>query len=515
MCGILFVLSPSDDTNFVERLHLLKKRGPDEFKIEYNESYICGFTRLCITSPMNGSQPMQNEEWIVVHNGEIYNEEAKTGMSDSYYILDMLSEHDPEDLPIYLDGIFGYCAYHKPSGRFYAARDSIGVIPLYWAIDKHKSIWVSSELKALHGFNAQIVPPGYILNEHGNLQCFKTEYPQSLPTTKHKYGHMIALMSRSIRKRMDTDVPWGILLSGGLDSSIIGTIIQDIVDESNASWKDIHTFSIGLQNSIDLKYAKEMSIEMNSTVHHNVVFTVQDGIDVLRDVIYAIETYDVTTIRASIPMYLLGKYIKKCGIKMVFSGEGADELFGGYLYNKFCPSPEEMHAECITKMERLHYHDCLRANKSLACHGIECRVPFLDRDVVNYAMRTLDPQEKITTPTKLLLRKDFAMVLPKTIAYREKEQFSDGVGDEWILGLKRYARICCPSIEDAEKRFPFQTPKSREAYLYRSIFDEFFGKKGEETVFYTDKSSACSSERGMTWNENLVNDPSAKQIKYL
>lgn len=508
MCGILFVLNPPKQLQFAKRLDLLKRRGPDEYNIQIGDKYIIGHTRLCITNPMHGQQPMESDDWIVVHNGEIYNE------LDSTYIMHSLKKNGPHKTPILLDGIFAYCAYNTRTGEMYAARDSVGVIPLYWALDGD-TIWVASEMKALYGLRPQIVPPGYILNQHGNLECFKVEYPQQLPTSKHTRGYMLSLLRASVKKRMNLDVPWGVLLSGGLDSSIIATLIDDNMDDCDVSWRGMHTFSCGLKDSPDLQYARELAMYFPGNKHHEFIFTEQQGIDALREVIYAIESYDVTTVRASVPMYLLGQYVAKCGVKVLFSGEGADELFGGYLYNRWCPSPEEMHAECITKMERLHLHDCLRANKSLACHGIECRVPFLDKNVVNYAMRVLDPSEKITIPTKRLLRKEFELYLPKNVIERQKEQFSDGVGNKWIDALKIHAKNIYPDISNAAKQYPFQTPKTQEAYLYRCIFNELFGEKAEETVFYSDDTCACSSERGRTWNKEFSNDPSAKQIKYL
>ena len=513
MCGILLTLQ-SDASDFTDRLKTLTVRGPDESHIVMGDDYIIGHNRLCITNPMEGKQPIVRGDWIVVHNGEIYNAPALThAKSDSYFIMDQIEKaKDPKTVPILLDGIFAFCAYNTETGQFICARDPVGVIPLYWSLYEGR-LWVASEMKALHGHAVQIVPPGYVLDENGNLECYKVEYPQVLPNKKHVHKTMVRLMSDAIVKRLHLDVPWAMLLSGGLDSAIIATLIDDNIEESNVKWKSMHTFSIGLKGSPDLYNAREMAHFLPCVEHHEVTFTVEEGIAALRDCIYAIESYDVTTVRASVPMYLLGKHIKKCGIKVVFSGEGSDELFGGYLYNRFCPSREEMHAECVTKMERLHYHDCLRANKSMACHGIECRVPFLDKAVVNYAMRTLDPSEKMTVPTKKLLRDDFKDFLPKTLATRVKEQFSDGVGDRWIEGLKEHAELTYTEDRDTwHKRFPFQTPQTREAFMYRSIFSELFGSCGEETVYYSDDTCACSSERGLRWSKNLKRDPSAKQI---
>ena len=274
-----------------------------------------------------------------------------------------------------------------------------------------------------------------------------------------------------------------------------------------------------LQNSPDLPWARKMAESIGSH-HHEYVFTIEEGIRVLRDVIYAVETYDVTTIRASVPMYILGQYVKKCGVKVLFSGEGADELFAGYLYNKSCPTAEAMVNECITKMERLHYHDCARANKSLATHGIECRVPFLDRDVVDFAMNQLPPSAKMSNgcdgnkQTKWYLRGEFDRYMNSDLRLRKKEQFSDGVGNEWIDALKAHANdnVSDDSLHDAEVLFPYQPPKTKEAFLYRKIFEELFGVEGVHTVFYTDETTACSTETANKWNETFVNDPSAKGL---
>ena len=341
-------IESTKESTFSERLDTLRKRGPDEYHIISGDNYIMGHTRLCITRPMLGKQPIVQTPWLMVHNGEIYNEEAVTNESDSYYIMKMISTHGTRKTPILLDGIFAYCAYNTETGELSAARDTIGVIPLYWAM-QGESIWVSSELKALKGMRAQILPPGYTLNEHGNLECFKIEFPQDIPTGKYTNGAIVEILRQSVTKRLHLEVPWGVLLSGGLDSSIIAALIDDNIDECEVSWKGMHTFSCGIEGSEDLKYAREIAMFFPSNEHHEFIFTVDEGIAALREVIYAIESYDVTTVRASVPMYLLGKYVKKCGVKVLFSGEGADELFAGYLYNEWCPSREEMHAESITK----------------------------------------------------------------------------------------------------------------------------------------------------------------------
>lgn len=516
MCGILFLLNPQQNCNFSKRLDTLKPRGPDEYNISMGDNFMAGHTRNCITNPMNGKQPIEDGDWVIVHNGEIYN-----GMngekSDSYHILSVIKQYGPLEAPKYLDGIFAYVAYNVKTDEIYASRDPVGVIPMYFAED-NGSVWVSNEIKALNGIeNVQVIPPGHTYNSF--CTRYAPMYPYEPPSSEYISGTINNLMCNSIQKRLHIDVPWGMLLSGGVDSSIIASIIPQM-DLEHTKWKTFHTFSIGLQDSPDLKKARMMANEIDSN-HHEYIFTVEEGIQALRDVIYAIETYDVTTIRASVPMYLLGKYIRKCGVKVVFSGEGSDELFAGYLYNKWCPDRGEMHKECVTKMERLHYHDCLRANKSMACHGIECRVPFLDKDLVDFAMHQLDPKYKLsgTYPggekdTKWLLREEFKSHMPEDLLYRKKEQFSDGVGDKWIESLKEHADkvVYLCEFERADKLFPYQTPQTKEAFLYRSIFQELFGKESEKTVLYSNDSCACSSERGLQWNKSFKKDPSAKGL---
>lgn len=514
MCGILFVLNPTDKS-FDERLKTLIPRGPDEYSSVVGENYIAGHTRNCITNPMGGKQPIEQGPWVIVHNGEIYNG-MDNAESDSYHILQCLNEFGPEKTPSQLDGVFAYVAYNTESGEYYATRDPIGVIPMYMAKDGD-TIWFSNELKALKGLDAEVVMPGHLVTKAGSTQ-YKKPYSDDIPTGNYRAGELERLVTDACLKRLHLDVPWGILISGGLDSSIIGTVINTIYTDT-VKWNgDIHTFSIGLEGSPDLEKAKEMSRQMDA-IHHEYIFTVKEGLEVLRNVIYAIETYDVTTIRASVPMYLLGKYIHKCGVKVVFSGEGSDELFGGYLYYKHCPNRGEMHAECVDKMERLHYHDCLRANKSMACHGVETRVPFLDKDLVDYAMNVLDPVYKLsgTHPsgeksTKWLLRDEFRFYLSYGLRTRKKEQFSDGVGYQWIASLKEHAEKTVHNFEKADVLYPFQTPKTKEAFLYREIFTDLFGSKGERTVFYSDDTCACSTERGLTWSDTFKKDPSAKDL---
>ena len=522
MCGILACFGDVQDseTGFSMRLRTMQRRGPDELNIVSGENYIIGHTRNCIMNPKGGQQPIENSGWIVAHNGEIYNgTERKPDQSDSHYIVDLLKSHGAIDTPVKLDGVFGFVAYNQESKMYYVARDSVGVIPLYRGKQQTQYGWLewfSSELKALEGMEVTIVKPGYLYT-YGSKMKWSNGY---------KMGHVKAntyevrkLLNRAVQKRLKCDVPFGILLSGGLDSSIISSIIK-WADLKDMAFPVLHTFSIGLEDSPDLEYAELMSEHIGAT-HHEIRFTVDEGLSILDEVIYAIETYDVTTIRASVPMYLLGKYMKKVGIKMVFSGEGSDELMAGYLYNRYCPSKEEMHDECVRKMNNLHYHDCLRANKSLAAHGIECRVPFLDKYFVNYCMNMLDPTEKMskTHPheekqEKWLLRDAFKLQLPHQITNREKVQFSDGVGNEWIDGLKEYADKCITDdqMSKAERTYPFQTPTTKEAYLYRQIFTKKFKHEADATVLYIPSSIACSSDKAFEWHKFSVKDPSAQSL---
>jgi len=533
MCGILFALNNNDATNFLERLKTLIPRGPDEMSSILHDNFMAGHTRNCIVNPLNGKQPIEDDTWVILHNGEIYNtnnlqvndhhENVWEGTSDSYRILELLNKINPLDVPKRLDGVFAYCAYNKKSKTLYVARDPIGVIPLYM-VRRDDQLWISSELKSILDIGKpEIVLPGHVYSFVGadNTRTkYTKDYPTTIPTQRFRPKEMYNIMEEAVSKRVYSDVPWAVLLSGGLDSSVVCSLAIENEKLSKA-YPTIHTFSIGLQGSPDLKRAREVAAYWN-TCHHEVTFTVQEGFEALHDVIYAIESYDVTTIRASTPMYLLGKAMKKFGIKMVLSGEGSDELLGGYLYNHKCPNEYEMHKECVLKMERLHYHDCLRANKSLACHGIECRVPFLDRKMVHHCMFKMSPIDKLseTHPDaanmeKWTLREDFMFMmkdLPQVIA-RQKEQFSDGVGNKWIDFLKQQAskKYTDEYFKKKKELYTYQTPQTKEALLYREIFNKFF-KNCEETVFYTDETAACSSENAIKWYD-FHKDPSAALLK--
>ncbi|MAT63256.1 MAG: asparagine synthase B [Dehalococcoidia bacterium] len=535
MCGILFALNTKRD-DFGKRLATLKPRGPDEHNLVIGKDFISGHTRNCIVNPLSGSQPIVDDEWVVLHNGEIYNgvnitrdehneNVIESTESDSYFILDLLRRKNPINVPSFLDGVFAYCAYNKTKKILYVARDPVGVIPLYM-VRNGDECWVSNELKAILDIGEpEVCHPGHIYSIHSDnsftMSRYVKQYPSKPPTVNYESSKIYEILEQAVNKRVYSDVPWGVLLSGGLDSSIVCALAIENEYLSKA-YEKIHTFSIGLKGSEDVKRATEFAKFWN-TVHHNVEFTPEEGFAAIEDVIYAIESYDVTTVRASVPMYLLGKAMKKYGIKMVLSGEGSDELFGGYLYNHKCPSAEEMHHESIVKMDRLHYHDCLRANKSLACHGIECRVPFLDKKVINYAMFELAAKDKLshTHPEgkkmeKWVLREDFSLLLNnnQSILHRQKEQFSDGVGSEWITHIKEKVeqKYSNDYFKRMQAKYVYQTPQTKEALLYREIFNKFFSNC-EKTVFYTDNTTACSSESAMKWDKSFVKDPSAQSLK--
>lgn len=517
MCGILFATGCTI-SNFEKRLETLKPRGPDETVMMVDGKHMYGHTRLCITNVLGQSQPIKQEEYTLLFNGEIY----KKG--DGIEIINSIKEHGMTSAAVKrLNGIFAFVCVNSKTNEIFIARDRNGVIPLYY-VETDESLVVSSELKALYGLNAKpnIFPPGKCINTVNDkgLQQYH-EWSPTVPkiVTKLNKGYLRSVIKCAVDVRVPKEVPWGILLSGGLDSSIIANLLLETSIKSN--FRGLQTFSIGLEGSRDLECARRLSRWLGSN-HIEIIYTPNEGIRALNEVIYAIESYDVTTIRASVPMYLLAQKIKRFGIKVVFSGEGSDELFGGYLYNHYCSDPTEMHNECVLKMNRLHYHDCLRANKCMAHWGIETRVPFLDNKVTEYAMHILDPKEKLSHlhPTghkmeKWMLRDTFSE-LPDYIKDREKVQFSDGVGDKWIEALKQAAsvKVTDEMMEKAAEIYPFQTPQTKEAFMYREIFANWFAdhKEADKTVFYNDNSTACSSENAFKWNEAFKADPSAKLL---
>lgn len=495
MCGILYAETENLE-QYNKAIKELKPRGPDETNIfTLDDGLHMGHTRLVINNLISGKQPLHRLKWTLIFNGEIYNHEK-----DGDYILDMVDKYGPIEAPKHLDGIFAYVLHDYDEDEYYAVRDPVGVIPLYIG-KRGKETWIASELKAISFCDeVSIIDPGHVVTKHKKIM-YRPKYPSN-PTGD---ADLIRdLLVNSVKKRIPK-VPWGILLSGGLDSSILCGILTTI--DLPKEYPTIHSFTIGMKDSPDLVMARKQA-ELCNTVHHEFIYDAKEGFEFVYDTIEAIETYDVTTVRASIPQYMLGQIIKKLGIKVVLSGEGADELFAGYLYNKFSPSPQDLHNECIRKMEDLHYYDCCRTNKTLAANGIECRVPFLDKQFVRYVMN-IDPKLKMSNDKieKHILREAFKDVLHPDIYKRQKAQFSDAVGSKWIEALQDYADN--RFIE--RKVFMYQPPMTREARVYRSLFHYKYPEHTQTTCKYHHDTVACSSSVAHTWSK-FESDPSAKSL---
>ena len=520
MCGILAIFKASSVN--VPSLSPLTRRGPDSSNFFEDQHVYLGHTRLALVNPDAKDQPIHYNGWVGVMNGEIYNspidsKTLPTNETDCHHLIKTIAKHGPCGLST-LDGVFSFIMYHASTKRIIMGRDAIGVTPMYYS-----SCNVSSLLTCITTDEAKCVPPGsyadFILGSEIVWHKWSLPYAFTSPSEVSLYS----TLRQAVSKRLMGDVPWGLLLSGGLDSSIVASIAVDIAAKTRPDYPVVHSFCIGLANSPDVAQAQRLAKDLG-TVHHSVEYTVQEGLDALKTVIAAVETYDVTTIRASTPMWLLGKAIKKRGIKMVLSGEGADELFAGYLYNRYCPNETEMEAECKRKMDQLHVYDCARANKSMGDWGVETRVPFLDDNVVDYAMNGLSPLCKMsgTHPDgpkaeKWFLRQTFEEKLPDYILHRTKAQFSDAVGSEWIDALQAYAeeRVSDNMLSTAVKRWPYQTPETKEAYLYRQIFSDIFKHvdSAEKTVIYQ-PSIACSTGHASKWHDSFQKclDPSGNAI---
>ncbi len=547
MCSILAVLEVKGEVSELRssalRLSRLQRhRGPDWSGIYQCERAILAHERLSIVDVTHGAQPLLSPDstQALAVNGEIYNHrELRAGLvgeypfateSDCEVILPLYRERGADFLDD-LNGIFAFVLYDAERDRFLIARDHMGIIPLYTGRDARGNLYVASEMKALVPVcrTVEEFPPGHLLDsEEGQIRPYYqrawTRYDavRGGPTDA---GRVRVALEDAVRRQLMSDVPYGVLLSGGLDSSIIAATAKRfaarrIEDEgrSEAWWPQLHSFAIGLTGSPDLAAAREVA-EHIGTVHHGFEFTVQEGLDALSDVIYHLETYDVTTVRASTPMYLMARRIRAMGIKMVLSGEGADEIFGGYLYFHRAPDARSFHEETVRKLSRLHSYDCLRANKSMAAWGIEARVPFLDKEFMDVAM-TLDPQVKMAGEGRMekqILREAFEDVLPASVAWRQKEQFSDGVGYGWIDSLRDHAaRVVSESdLENARFRFPYGTPTTREAYLYRSIFEEHFPLASCAECVPGGPSVACSTPEALAWDASLaaVTDPSGRAVR--
>ena len=520
----------------------IRHRGPDWSGIYSGSSAILAHERLSIVDPESGGQPLYSPDrkQVLAVNGEIYNHqqirrlyagryEFQTG-SDCEVILALYREKGISFLED-LNGIFAFVLYDEQKDEFLIARDPIGVIPLYIGYDNDGTVYVASELKALEGHCDRYEPflPGhyYWSREPGMKRYYKRDW-FNYSEVKDNAASAIAIhdaLEDAVKRQLMSDVPYGVLLSGGLDSSIISAIAQKysemrIEDDSRskAYWPRLHSFAVGLKGAPDLAKARLVADHIG-TVHHEINYTIQEGLDAIRDVIYFIETYDVTTVRASTPMYLLARVIKSMGIKMVLSGEGADEIFGGYLYFHKAPSPQAFHEETVRKLSKLHYYDCLRANKSLSAWGVEGRVPFLDKEFLDVAMRT-NPSAKMcpgTTMEKKILRQAFSDMLPEEVAWRQKEQFSDGVGYSWIDTLKRITSeaVTDEQMAHAAERFPVNPPLNKEEYYYRSIFEEHFPSESAARSVNQEASVACSTAIALEWDAAFknMNDPSGRAVK--
>lgn len=546
MCGIVCAFDLKQDSELLrpqilEMSKQLRHRGPDWSGIYSNNKAILGHERLAIVDPASGKQPLysQDETIVLAANGEIYNHlelrkqfegkyEFKTE-SDCEVILALYQEKGA-DFVDDLNGIFAFAIYDSKQDSYFIARDHMGIIPLYMGWDKDGTFYVASELKALEGVCAKIelFPPGHYMKggDSAPTQWYQRDWVD-FDTVKDNPTSIEDLhdaLSDAVHRQLMSDVPYGVLLSGGLDSSITSALAKKFSskrvesdDTQEAWWPQLHSFSVGLEGSPDLAAAKKVSEHIGS-IHHEVVFTIQEGLDAIKDVIYHLETYDITTVRASTPMFLMARSIKSHGIKMVLSGEGADELFGGYLYFHKAPSAEEFHKETVRKLDKLHQYDCLRANKSLAAWGIEGRVPFLDKEFIDVAMR-INPQDKMINKERMekwVVRKAFEDYLPESVAWRQKEQFSDGVGYSWIDTLKQVveAAVTDDQMDNAHFRFPLQTPQNKEEFYYRTIFEEHFPSDAAALSVPSVPSVACSTPIALEWDEAFKNqnDPSGRAV---
>ena len=546
MCGIVGIFDIKEQSSELRNKALrmsqkIRHRGPDWSGIYCSGHAILCHERLSIVDPQSGKQPLYSPDGrqVLAVNGEIYNHQAirqataadyeyQTG-SDCEVILALYRAHGIHFLE-QLSGIFAFALYDEERDEYLIARDPIGVIPLYIGHDADGKTYVASELKALEGFCDEYEPflPGhYLYSREGVMRRWYTRDWMDYEAVKDNGADIDSLrvgLQEAVKRQLMSDVPYGVLLSGGLDSSIISAIAQKFAarrvedgGQTGAWWPRLHSFAVGLKGAPDLEKARLVA-EHIGTVHHEINYTIQEGLDALRDVIYFTETYDVTTVRASTPMYLLARVIKSMGIKMVLSGEGADEIFGGYLYFHKAPSARAFHEETVRKLGKLHWYDCLRANKSLSAWGVEGRVPFLDRDFLDIAMR-LNPKAKMCPGQEIekkILRQAFADLLPEEIAWRQKEQFSDGVGYSWIDTLKRITseQVSDEQMAHAAERFPIHTPLCKEEYFYRSIFEEHFPSRSAALSVNQEASVACSTSIALEWDAawKQMNDPSGRAV---
>ena len=546
MCGIAAIFNIKEQTSSLrdKALKMAKKirhRGPDWSGIYCGGSAILAHERLSIVDPESGGQPLYSpdKKQVLAVNGEIYNHrdirkqfegkyEFQTG-SDCEVILALYREKGINFLED-LNGIFAFALYDEEKDDFLIARDPIGVIPLYIGYDSDGKVYCASELKALEGFCERYEPflPGhYYWSKEGKMTRWYTRDWMTYDAVKDNPASVSAIhdaLEAAVKRQLMSDVPYGVLLSGGLDSSVISAIAKKFAarrietdGKKDAWWPQLHSFAVGLKGAPDLIKAREVA-DYIGTVHHEINYTIQEGLDAVRDVIYFIETYDVTTVRASTPMYLLARVIKSMGIKMVLSGEGADEVFGGYLYFHKAPDAKAFHEETVRKLSKLYLYDCLRANKSLSAWGVEGRVPFLDKEFLDVAMRT-NPEAQMCpgkTIEKKIVREAFADMLPESVAWRQKEQFSDGVGYSWIDTLKEITSkaVTDEQMAHAAERFPINTPMNKEEYYYRSIFEEYFPSESAARSVPSVPSVACSTAEALAWDASFknLNDPSGRAV---
>ena len=549
MCSITALLNrnaplDADRKSVLHASRCQQHRGPDWSGIREFPAAIVAHERLAIVDVLSGAQPLVDPDTgtVLAVNGEIYNHvNLKQGGakgpcgdypfqsgSDCEVILALYRKHG-RDLVQHLSGMYAFVLFDPRDASWIIARDPIGIIPLYHGTDEHGRIWVASEMKALMDTcdDVRVFPPGQVwTSSEAEPTAFyqRTWMDGELPHHPYHPEELNAALTTAVRSHLMGDVPYGLLISGGLDSSVIAAIAMKLAEnrvddgeQSKAWWPRIHSFSIGLEGSPDLAAAQEVA-DAIGTVHPPLNFTIQEGLDALSEVIRHIETYDVTTIRASTPMYLMARKIKAMGIKMVLSGEGADELFGGYLYFHMAPDEREFHEETVRKVLGLHQYDCARANKSMMAWGIEARVPFLDREFIDYAMG-LDPKAKMGGKGKIekaVIREAFEGFLPEAILNRQKEQFSDGVGYGWIDGLRDHAeaKVSDGEMERAAVRFPINPPATKEAYFYRTLFEEHFPTAAAAATVPGGKSVACSTEKALEWDERLKQtiDPSGRAV---
>ncbi|MEQ9299646.1 MAG: asparagine synthase B [Cyclobacteriaceae bacterium] len=547
MCGIVGVFdlkieSQKLRTQVLEMSKKIRHRGPDWSGIYCGKKAILAHERLAIVDMQSGKQPLYSEDGklVLAVNGEIYNHQQIRKQLEGQYnfqtnsdceVILALYKTKGADFIEELNGIFAFALYDVEKDKYIIGRDQIGVIPLYKGSDQYGNFFVASELKSLEGVCNKMEEflPGHILDsEVGTMKKWYERDWMNYDKVEDNTTSIDDLrdaLEAAVHRQLMSDVPYGVLLSGGLDSSVISAIAKKFAakrieteDQADAWWPQLHSFAVGLEGSPDLSAAQKVADHIG-TVHHEVHFTVQEGMDAIRDVVYHLETYDVTTIRASTPMYLLSRYIKSMGVKMVLSGEGADEIFGGYLYFHKAPNAQAFHEETVRKISKLHMYDCLRANKSLAAWGVEGRVPFLDKEFMDVAMR-LNPADKMTGTDKMekwVLRKAFEDYLPESVAWRQKEQFSDGVGYGWIDSLKDFtsAAISDEQLANASYRFPINPPQSKEEYYYRSIFAEHFPSDSAASCVPSVPSVACSTPEALAWDESFknMNDPSGRAVK--